>query len=76
MKLQHCLGGVENLGPVSTEVRPFVEAWEKRIFGIHVAMMALSRHLKDALPKYDLDAVASIFDDDGLGGICGWAPKA
>jgi nitrile hydratase len=64
MKLQHSLGGVQNLGPVSTETRPFVEAWEKRIFGIHVAMMALSRHLKDALPKYDLDQVSSIFHHD------------
>jgi nitrile hydratase beta subunit len=64
MKLQHSLGGVENLGPVSTEPRPFVEAWEKRIFGIHVAMMALSRHLRDALPKYDLDKVGSAFKHD------------
>jgi nitrile hydratase len=64
MKLQHSLGGVQNLGPVSTEPRPFVEAWEKRIFGIHVAMMALSRHLRDALPKYDLDSVSSVFDHD------------
>lgn len=64
MKLQHNLGGVENLGPVSTEVRPFVEEWEKRIFGIHVAMMALSRHLDEALPGYDMKAVPSSFKHD------------
>jgi len=47
MKLQHYLGGLEDLGPVSTETRVFVEPWEKRIFGIHAAMMALSSHLDD-----------------------------
>ena len=41
MKLQHYLGGLEGLGPVTYEKRVFVEPWEKRIFGIHVAMMAL-----------------------------------
>ncbi|SNB62227.1 nitrile hydratase [Arboricoccus pini] len=45
MKLQHYLGGLEGLGPVSTETRVFVEEWEKRIFGIHTAMMALSPQL-------------------------------
>ncbi|MGC4026294.1 MAG: nitrile hydratase subunit beta [Mesorhizobium sp.] len=45
MKLQHYLGGLEGLGPVSTETRVFVEAWETRIFGIHAAMMALSTQL-------------------------------
>ncbi|WP_407158239.1 nitrile hydratase subunit beta [Bradyrhizobium sp. STM 3557] len=45
MKLQHYLGGLEGLGPVSTETRVFVEAWETRIFGIHTAMMALSPQL-------------------------------
>ncbi|BAF89796.1 putative nitrile hydratase beta subunit [Azorhizobium caulinodans ORS 571] len=45
MKLQHYLGGLEGLGPVSTETRVFVEPWEKRIFGIHTAMMALSTQL-------------------------------
>lgn len=64
MKLQHNLGGVENLGPVSVELRPFVEPWEQRIFGIHVAMMALSRHLKDAVPAYDLNALSTTFKDD------------
>ncbi len=64
MKLQHNLGGIQNLGPVSLETRPFVEEWEKRIFGIHVAMMALSRTLKDALPKYDIDKVPTTFKED------------
>lgn len=45
MKLQHYLGGLEGLGPVEFEKRVFVEDWEKRIFGIHVAMMGLSSHL-------------------------------
>lgn len=42
MKLQHYLGGLEGLGPVCTDTRVFAEPWEKRIFGVHVAMMALS----------------------------------
>ncbi len=46
MKLQHYLGGLEGLDPIDFETRVFVEDWEKRIFGIHVAMMALSAHLK------------------------------
>jgi nitrile hydratase len=45
MKLQHYLGGLEGLGPVTFEKRVFVEPWETRIFGIHVAMMALSSQL-------------------------------
>lgn len=45
MKLQHYLGGLEGLEPAEFERRVFVEEWEKRIFGIHVAMMALSNHL-------------------------------
>lgn len=48
MKLQHNLGGLEGLGSVNFEKRPFVQPWEKRIFGIHVAMMGLSQHLKAA----------------------------
>jgi nitrile hydratase subunit beta len=64
MKLQHNLGGIENLGPVSLETKPFVQDWEKRIFGIHVAMMALSAHLKDALPKYDLKKIPTKFKTD------------
>jgi nitrile hydratase beta subunit len=64
MKLQHNLGGIENLGPVSTETRPFVQEWEKRIFGIHVAMMALSQSLKDAVPPYDIDRVPTTFKEE------------
>ena len=30
------------------EKRVFVQKWEERIFGIHVAMMALSNRLKEA----------------------------
>lgn len=47
MKLQHRLGGLENVGPVSIETRVFVQPWEQRIFGIHAAMMGLSNHLND-----------------------------
>jgi nitrile hydratase beta subunit len=46
MKLQHYIGGLEGLEPSSFEKRVFVQPWEQRIFGIHVAMMALSNHLK------------------------------
>ena len=45
MKLQHYLGGLEGLPErLSLEKRVFVEDWEKRIFGIHVAMMGLSNN--------------------------------
>ena len=37
MKLQHYIGGLENVGPVLFERKVFVEPWETRIFGIHVA---------------------------------------
>jgi nitrile hydratase subunit beta len=63
MKLQHYLGGIENLGPVSVEKKVFVQAWEERIFGIHVAMMALSNHLDKALPKYPIKQVPTKFKD-------------
>ncbi|MCU0550185.1 MAG: nitrile hydratase subunit beta [Leptolyngbya sp. Prado105] len=46
MKLQHYIGGLEGLEPSSFEKRVFVQPWEERIFGIHVAMMALSNHLE------------------------------
>jgi nitrile hydratase subunit beta len=45
MKLQHHIGGLEGLNPSAFEKRVFVQPWEERIFGIHVAMMALSNHL-------------------------------
>ncbi|MGW3626763.1 nitrile hydratase subunit beta [Streptomyces sp. NPDC000880] len=61
MKLQHHLGGLENIGPVDYEPRVFVEEWEKRIFGIHVAMMGLSDHLGDAAPRYPIDEVPTSF---------------
>jgi nitrile hydratase subunit beta len=61
MKLQHHLGGLENLGPIDYEPRVFVEDWEQRIFGIHVAMMGLSAHLGDAQPTYPIDEVPTTF---------------
>jgi nitrile hydratase len=63
MKLQHRLGGVEGLGPVSVEKKVFVQPWEERIFGIHVAMMALSNHLDKSLPKYPIKQVPTAFKD-------------
>ncbi|MET4043991.1 nitrile hydratase subunit beta [Bradyrhizobium sp. RT6a] len=57
MKLQHYLGGLEGLDPISLETRVFVEAWEERIFGIHTAMMALSSQL-------DLEATPSTFNTE------------
>ncbi len=32
MKLQHNLGGLENLGPVNVDTQVFVEPWEKAHF--------------------------------------------
>ena len=61
MKLQHHLGGLENLGPINYEPRVFVEDWEQRIFGIHVAMMGLSNHLVDAAPRYPMGEVPTTF---------------
>jgi nitrile hydratase len=65
MKLQHYLGGLEGLPePLTLEKRVFVEDWEKRIFGIHVAMMGLSNHLGSALPEYPIDEVPTAFKDE------------
>jgi nitrile hydratase subunit beta len=65
MKLQHYLGGLEGLPePLTLEKRVFVEDWEKRIFGIHVAMMGLSNHLGAALPEYPIDEVPTAFKDE------------
>lgn len=65
MKLQHYLGGLEGLPePLEMEKRVFVEDWEKRIFGIHVAMMGLSKHLGAALPEYPIDGVPTAFEDE------------
>lgn len=65
MKLQHYLGGLEGLPePLNLEKRVFVEDWEQRIFGIHVAMMGLSNHLAAALPQYPIDDVPTSFKDE------------
>jgi len=65
MKLQHYLGGLEGLPePLNLEKRVFVEEWEKRIFGIHVAMMGLSKHLSSALPAYPIEDVPTAFRDE------------
>ena len=64
MKLQHALGGLENLGPVNVETRVFVQEWEKRIFGIHTVMMAESAHLADALPKYPMATLPTAFKEN------------
>ena len=64
MKLQHYLGGLENLGPVAFEKQVFVQEWEKRIFGIHTVMMAESAHLTDALPKYPIDTLPTAFKSE------------
>lgn len=61
MKLQHTLGGLEGLGPIDFEKKVFVEEWEKRIFGIHAALMGLSDSLRESLPDYDLDATGTAF---------------
>jgi nitrile hydratase len=63
MKLQHHLGGLEGLGTIAFDRRVFAEDWERRIFGIHVAMMGLSRHLGQALPRYPIDEVPTVFAD-------------
>jgi nitrile hydratase subunit beta len=63
MKLQHHLGGLEELGAVVFQKKVFVAPWEERIFGIHVAMMGLSNHLDKALPKYSIKQVPTTFKD-------------
>jgi len=64
MKLQHYLGGLENLGPVNLETQVFVQPWEQRIFGIHTTMMAESAHLTGALPRYPIDQLPTAFKND------------
>jgi nitrile hydratase subunit beta len=61
MKLQHHLGGLEGLDRITPQIKVFVEPWEKRIFGIHTAMMALSNHLPSSLPAYDMKSVPTTF---------------
>ncbi|RXZ33992.1 nitrile hydratase subunit beta [Oxalobacteraceae bacterium CAVE-383] len=63
MKLQHSLGGLENLGPVNLEKNVFVQEWEKRIFGIHTVMMAESAHLAEALPRYPVGELPTSFKE-------------
>ena len=56
------MGGLEGLdGPLDFEKRVFVQDWERRIFGVHVALMGLSSSLRDALAGYDLDEVPTAF---------------
>jgi nitrile hydratase subunit beta len=64
LKLQHRLGGIENLGPVNLDTRVFAEPWEKRIFGIHTVMMAESAHLSDALHAYPVKELPTRFKHD------------
>ncbi|MBE9167981.1 nitrile hydratase subunit beta [Pleurocapsales cyanobacterium LEGE 06147] len=63
MKLQHYLGGLEGLDsePLNFEKQIFVEPWETRIFGIHVAMMGLSQHLSDTPLQYPLKSIPTTF---------------
>ncbi|MBE9079868.1 nitrile hydratase subunit beta [Romeria aff. gracilis LEGE 07310] len=61
MKLQHHIGGLEGLDPINFETKVFVEPWEKRIFGIHTAMMALSNHLGESRPNYPIGQVPTQF---------------
>jgi len=64
VRLAHYLGGLENLGPVNLfEKKVFMAEWEKRIIGIHTVMMAESRHLANALPKYPIADVPTTFKD-------------
>jgi nitrile hydratase len=63
VKLQHYLGGLENLGPVNMEPKVFVADWEKRIFGIHTVMMALSTHLDKALTHYPMAELPTTFKE-------------
>ncbi|HWT72413.1 MAG TPA: nitrile hydratase subunit beta [Oxalicibacterium sp.] len=63
MKLQHYIGGLENLGPVNLDTRVFYTDWEKRIFGIHTVMMAESTHLGASLPRYPIDQVPTSFKE-------------
>jgi len=64
VKLAHHLGGIENLGPVSTDTRVFAEPWEQRIFGIHTVMMAESAHLANARHAYPVSTLPTTFKND------------
>ena len=63
MKIQHNIAGIENLCEIDFQKRVFVVPCEERIFGIHVAMMALSNHLDtDSVPEYSISLVPTTFD--------------
>ncbi len=61
MKLQHCLGGLEALGPVTFDKRVFAEVWERRMFAINLALLGLSKHLKESVPQYPIENVPTNF---------------
>lgn len=61
MKIQHYIGGLQNLGPVDTRRQVFVAPWEQRIFGIHTVMMAESSHLEQALPRFPVNTLGTAF---------------
>jgi nitrile hydratase len=64
MKLQHYLGGLEGLDsePLAFEKQVFVAPWETRIFGIHVAMMGLSKHLSETPLQYPIQNLPTTFN--------------
>ena len=75
MKLQHYLGGLENVGTVNVEKRVFVEPWEARLFGVHATMMGTSiwawphlRVLAEAMNP--LDYFKYRYYIKWLGGMC------
>ncbi|WP_367119184.1 nitrile hydratase subunit beta [Methylocystis sp.] len=64
MKLRHHIGGLEGLlEPLTLDRRVFAEEWERRIFGVHVAMMGLSGHLGSSVPAYAIADVPTTFRD-------------
>ena len=78
MRLQHYLGGLENLGPVNFfDKKVFMAEWEKRIFGIHTVMMAESAHLDQRAAKIsDRARCRPRSRTPGRGPRCAPAPKA
>ncbi|MQA13612.1 MAG: nitrile hydratase subunit beta [Pseudonocardiaceae bacterium] len=74
MRVQHNVGGIQGLGPVWTERRIFVEPWEERIFGVHVAMMGLgiwrwTDLRKKAESMNPIDYFTNRYYEKWLGGI-------
>ncbi len=77
MRLQHYLGGLENLGPVNFfGKKVFMAEWEKRIFGIHTVMMAESAHLDKSLRNTPFRRCRQPSRTRGLGPRCVPALKA